>query len=781
MELTDNITSIAFHPNIRILAIGSIDNKINLWNFRADGSDFTHFKTINLENSKPESITFDPRTIGLLAFINENHIEIWNYNLGNKIRNIPIERFSGYFINSVAFNPILPILAFGCSDNNVRLLNLNEEGYSLLLSNHTKSVNKVLFHPTNQYILASISVFDHTIKLLKLTDDFSNGTVLISLEHKDLYISSIAFCPIAPIIAVFGSFGIILYKFSSDYSSVESNNKIYNYYTDSVSFHPTASFFVIGEKHKVILYKFSPENLELMKEKIIQEERIQTGKKIVEFCITAPLLVTNENNNKVKLWKINEDVNFRILHSENSRNNNSSQSRSRIMNSERQPPQENSVIQPLRQFPQENSERQSRQFVSLQNTSEIRPKKILIEPELLEPKTNSANQSCPNFNDLYKKIMGENLSASFKFEYKGQKGKDYGGLSRDIFDKLLPTYTSRFFTSIEKNHNFLILKKKEDMSQPNLEKLLDFETNQMIALAKAANSLIFLRINPRLLKLLQSKSLKEYFNNSKINSENSENLKNLYDYINWFTSQNNNNTNNKTFLVDNTANSKIIIKRFKEEKNENLKKILKSEIRLRKFAIDCGFETWEQLDYMSRFIKKFWNPKTFTAELKFDIESFVEKLLIEQIKLDGYEQTNNGHIIPKLKVITIPLERFGKLSEDRKEFVFNESFNQSEIDLFAEYSLFKPFLHFILGLDDENRKIFIRSISGSEYYPGNLTIRLTLTQSSETLKKYPFHTHTCSNFLDFYKSSEKINNRNLKNIINSIKFQLEQNIEFSSA
>lgn len=46
-------------------------------------------------------------------------------------------------------------------------------------------------------------------------------------------------------------------------------------------------------------------------------------------------------------------------------------------------------------------------------------------------------------------------------------------------------------------------------------------------------------------------------------------------------------------------------------------------------------------------------------------------------------------------------------------------------------------LQFILGSEstDENRKIFIKNVSGSIYYPGELTIKLS-TANAEEMKKH---------------------------------------------
>jgi hypothetical protein len=377
--------------------------------------------------------------------------------------------------------------------------------------------------------------------------------------------------------------------------------------------------------------------------------------------------------------------------------------------------------------------------------------KITIPSELLKPKNNSANKSCPNFTDLYDEIMKINLPEEFRFKFEGQAGLDYGGLTRDIFEKLLPVYTRRFFESVESNNEFVILKKLKDMPQPPQEKvknkknkeiediiwqIFKSETEKMVHLAGKAGTKIFLRIDPRLLALLQSKNYMEYFLNSK---KSEQNFKNLYEYVNYSTNQSNNTLNNRTFLLNNT--SRNIMHRFKESKNELTKNGLKREIRLRRFAIVCGFTTWEQFEKMKLFIQQ-RKSEYFTSELKFDIESFSKRLKI----------THNFK--------NLPLGTFGKLSEDKKKFVF-KPINYVTNQIFTEYVFLLPFLNYMLGPEstDEIRKKTIAYIAGSSYYPGELKLHL-LSQSAP----YPFKASSCTLDLNFFKYNSEtqiqINNKN---------------------
>jgi hypothetical protein len=145
---------------------------------------------------------------------------------------------------------------------------------------------------------------------------------------------------------------------------------------------------------------------------------------------------------------------------------------------------------------------------------------------------------------------------------------------------------------------------------------------------------------------------------------------------------------------------------------------------------------------MYSFIQQFWDPEYFTSELKFDIESFVKKLKLN------------------INAKNLPLETFGKLSEDKKKFVF-KPINYVTNQIFTEYVFLLPFLNYMLGPEstDEIRKKTIAYIAGSSYYPGELKLHLS-SQSAP----YPFKASSCTLDLNFFKYNSEtqiqINNKN---------------------
>jgi len=393
----------------------------------------------------------------------------------------------------------------------------------------------------------------------------------------------------------------------------------------------------------------------------------------------------------------------------------------------------------------------------------------IIIPKCLLKIQNSSNNSCPNYRELYDFVMSYKLNNRFKFEYVGQVAVDVGGLKRDIFEKLLPVYTHKFFEEIDSNNDFVILKQNIDMN------IFIKETEKMMFLSKAAKTFIFLKIDPRLLELLKSQKPEEFINNSK-----KESFSDLFKFFekNIFElkleNQNLNevelngyfiNNNDSNYFKNNNSKRTLLLK----NQFQQLENSIKKEILFRRFVIMCGFQKMIQFQNMHNFIHNFWSPAYFVSELKFDIETFSKRIKISKqyLRFDG-ENTNAN----------IPLESFGELSIDKTKFNFKENFNRNTTNLFTKYSILRPFLEFLLGTNssDENRKLFISSVAGSAYYTGKITIKLSHF-TAEVMRK-PFKAATCFFYIEIYKSVAKENNGNLSSIINSIKLQLEHNKDF---
>ena len=384
---------------------------------------------------------------------------------------------------------------------------------------------------------------------------------------------------------------------------------------------------------------------------------------------------------------------------------------------------------------------------------------ITIPENLLNP-VKKSNNSCPNFNGLYEFIMRQNLSGVFFFVYEGSNRSviDYGGPKRDVFDKILPVYTKKFFKEIEDNEDYVILKEDVDMGT------LIRETEQLILLAIASETKIFLKIDPILLSLLvESQPFIQYFTNNQRNR-----FSNLYTKFNQYIEHSNNNSQ----LFKNNTNKRELIKTLKNEelKNEELKKRLEQEIRFRRFAITRGFTNMIQFTNMFNFIKGFYNISQkdcfITCELKFDVKTFIKRIklykMIKINKLDDYIEE------------PVSLEQYVRLSKNNESVLI---LNRAD-DIIMNYPYLIPFLNFILGPEssDDDRKLFVVYVSGSSSYTGELKIYLSYKTHVQSGR--PFHSSTCYKYLELFKN--KTQNRH-SITVDTIRTQLLADTGFGRA
>jgi WD40 repeat protein len=160
---TNSVNSVAFHPIEFILATGSSDRTVKLWQ-------------INTERERA-----------------------WKYFAEC------IATLDGHagIVNSVAFHPTKPFLATGSSDQTVKLWQLSSEPFSATciatLNVECGIVNSVAFHPRE--LILAIGGGDNIVKLWQVNSDGTNPTNIATLAKHTKPVSSVAFSPDATLLA----------------------------------------------------------------------------------------------------------------------------------------------------------------------------------------------------------------------------------------------------------------------------------------------------------------------------------------------------------------------------------------------------------------------------------------------------------------------------------------------------------------------------------------------------------------------------------------------------
>ncbi len=164
----DTQTPIAFSPDGKILASDSSDNAIKLMDVKTGLLLYTlkgHLKYI-------DEIVFSPDGQTIASASADNTIKLWNVKRGILIRTLTGHSYSIVSesvmsgVISVAFSPDGKILASGAYDNTIKLWDMATGAEIRTIKGHRGGVNSVVFSPDGK-LLASGS-YDGTIKIWRL-------------------------------------------------------------------------------------------------------------------------------------------------------------------------------------------------------------------------------------------------------------------------------------------------------------------------------------------------------------------------------------------------------------------------------------------------------------------------------------------------------------------------------------------------------------------------------------------------------------------------------------
>ena len=179
---TGGVNSVVFSPDGTLLASGSRDNTIKLW--EVDTGD--ELRTLTRHTGWVSSVSFSPDGTLLASGSRDNTIKLWEVDTGDELRTLT--RHTGW-VSSVSFSPDGTMLASGSRDNTIKLWEVDTGDELRTLTGHSDDVNSVVFSPDGT-LLASGS-WDNTIKLWEV----DTGDELRILIGHTGWVSSVSFSP----------------------------------------------------------------------------------------------------------------------------------------------------------------------------------------------------------------------------------------------------------------------------------------------------------------------------------------------------------------------------------------------------------------------------------------------------------------------------------------------------------------------------------------------------------------------------------------------------------
>jgi len=297
---SNSVSAVSFSPDGKIIAsgsgeritigsgvriaTGSSDNTVKLW----EASSGKLLRTLEGHSSDVFAVSFSPDGKIIASGSEDNTVKLWESGSGKLLRTLEDHSLS---VSAVSFSPDGKIIASGSEDNTVKLWESDSGKLLCTLEDHSLSVYAVSFSPDGK-IIASGSE-DNTVKLWEV----ANGKLLRTLEGHSNYVEAVSFSPDGKIIAS-GSWDKTIKFWEAANGKLLRTLEGYSDYVEAVSFSPDGNIIASGSRdNNVKLWESGSGNL------LRTLEGHSYSVYTVSFSPDGKIIASGNEDNTVKLWE----------------------------------------------------------------------------------------------------------------------------------------------------------------------------------------------------------------------------------------------------------------------------------------------------------------------------------------------------------------------------------------------------------------------------------------------------------------------------------------------
>lgn len=284
------VRSVAFSPSGTMLASGSMDSTIKVWDVGSGDVLVTLPGHVGLVRS----VAFSPDGRLLASGGVDGTVKLWEVGTWAELRRL--DHLAA--VNSVAFSPDGVLLVTACTDTRVRLWDIAAGKEVLVLSGHADLVWSVSFSPDGQRVASGSE--DGTARLWDVRTGRSLKTLVHTIDGERVPVNTVAFSPDGAVLATGSDANVVeLWNVSTGAKVREEPLRGHQARIWSVAFSPDGGWLASGSEDAAAILWTSSNG-----RKVHTLKGHSATVFSVAFSPDGALLATGSRDGTIRLWPV---------------------------------------------------------------------------------------------------------------------------------------------------------------------------------------------------------------------------------------------------------------------------------------------------------------------------------------------------------------------------------------------------------------------------------------------------------------------------------------------